>query len=45
MKKYEIMYIVYASLDDAARQNLMERLHGIITRHEGSIDMIVEWGV
>ncbi len=33
MKKYEIMYIVNASLDDAARQNVMERLHGIITSH------------
>ena len=45
MKKYEIMYIVNASLDDAARQNVMERLHGIITSHEGSIDKIDEWGV
>ena len=45
MKKYEIMYIVNASLDDAARQNVMERLHGIITSQEGSIDKIDEWGV
>ena len=45
MKKYEIMYIVNASLDDAARQNVMERLHGIFTSHEGSIDKIDEWGV
>ena len=45
MKKYEIMYIVNASLDDAARQKVMERLHGIITSHEGSIDKIDEWGV
>ena len=42
MKKYEIMYIVNASLDDAARQNVMERLHGIITSQEGSIDKIDE---
>ena len=45
MKKYEIMYIVNASLDDAARQNVMERLPGIIPSHEGSIDKIDEWGV
>ena len=45
MKKYEIMYIVNASLDDAGRQNLMERLHKIITDHEGSIDKVDEWGV
>lgn len=45
MKKYEIMYIVNASLDDAARQNLMERLHVIITNNGGSIDKVDEWGV
>ena len=45
MKKYEIMYIVNASLDDAARQTVLERLPGIITSHEGSIDKIDEWGV
>ncbi len=45
MKKYEIMYIVNASLDDANRQSLMDRLHAIITDHKGSIDKIDEWGV
>ncbi len=45
MKKYEIMYIVNASLDDAARQSLMERLHAVITNHDGSIDKVDEWGV
>lgn len=45
MKKYEIMYIVNASLDDAARKNVMDKLHAIITDHEGSIDKIDEWGV
>ena len=40
MKKYEIMYIVNASLDDAARKNVMDKLHAIITDHEGSIDKI-----
>lgn len=29
MKKYEIMYIVNASLDDAARKNVMDKLHAI----------------
>ena len=45
MKKYEIMYIVNASLDDANRQSLMDRLQAIITDHKGSIDKIDEWGV
>lgn len=45
MKKYEIMYIVNASLEDGARQKLMDGLHKIITDHEGTIDKIDDWGV
>lgn len=45
MKKYEIMYIVNASLDDAARQTVMDGLTKIITDHQGSIDKVDEWGV
>lgn len=45
MKKYEIMYIVNASLDDAARQSVMDGMHKIITDHSGSIDKVEEWGV
>ena len=45
MKKYEIVYIVNASLDDAARTKVMDGLHKIITDHEGTIDKVDEWGV
>lgn len=45
MKKYEIMYIVNASLDDEARAKVMNGLHKIITDHEGAIEKIDEWGV
>ena len=45
MKKYESMYIVNASLDDAARAKVMEDMHKIITDHSGSIDKVDEWGV
>lgn len=45
MKKYEIMYIVNASLEDAARQSVMDGLHKIITDHDGSIDKIDDIGV
>ena len=31
MKKYEIMYIVNASLDDAAFKTVSDRLHATIT--------------
>lgn len=45
MKKYEIMYIVNASIDDAAREKVMNGLHKIITDHEGTIEKVEEWGV
>ena len=45
MKKYEIKYIVNASLDDEARAKVMDGLHRIINDHEGSIDKVDEWGV
>lgn len=45
MKKYEIMYIVNASLEDAARKEVMDGLHKIITDHEGKIEKVDEWGV
>ena len=37
MKKYEVMYIVNASLDDAARQQVIDGLHAIITDNGGKI--------
>lgn len=45
MKKYEIMYIVNASLEEAARTKVMDGLHKIITDHDGSIDKVDDWGV
>ncbi len=45
MKKYEIMYIVNASLEGAARQEVMDSMHKIITDHNGTVDKVDEWGV
>lgn len=45
MKKYEIMYIVNASLEEAARKEVMDNLHKILTDRDGSIDKIDEMGV
>lgn len=45
MKKYEIMYIVNASLDDAAFKTVSDRLHATITENGGSIDNVDDWGV
>ena len=45
MRKYEIMYILNASLEEAARQQLIESLHGIITSEGGTLDKVDEWGI
>lgn len=45
MRKYEIMYILNASLEEAARQEVIETLHNIITSEGGVIEKIDEWGV
>ncbi len=45
MRKYEVMYIVNASLEDAKRQEVIESTHGIITDNGGKIVKVDEWGV
>ena len=45
MKKYEIMYILKANLEDAKRQEVMDGLHAIITSNDGTIENVNEWGL
>ena len=45
MKQYETMYIMKSNLDDAARAELAEQMHGIITEHGGTIDNVDDWGM
>ena len=45
MKKYEIMYILKSSLDDAARKAQIEKMHGILTNNGAKITNVNEWGV
>ena len=45
MRKYEVMYIVNAALEDAKRQEVMDTMHAIITDNGGSIENVDEWGV
>lgn len=45
MRKYEVMYIVNASLEDAKRQEVIENMHGIITNGGGKIVNVDDWGV
>ena len=45
MKQYETMYIIKSSLDEAARNAVIEEMHGIITSHGGTIDNVDDWGL
>lgn len=45
MGKYEIMYILSANLDDAARAAEIEKLHGILKDQKFEIKNVNEWGV
>ena len=45
MKQYETMYIVKSSLEENARQELILKMHAIITEHGGTIDKVDEWGM
>ena len=45
MRKYEVMYILNASMDDAARQAEMDSIHAIITTNGGNIVKTDVWGV
>jgi len=45
MRNYEIMYIVKASLEEAARQELVTSLHALLTVEGGSVKHVDEWGL
>lgn len=45
MRKYEVMYILNASLEDAVRQSEIESIHEIITSNGGTIVNVDDWGI
>ncbi len=45
MKKYEIMYILNANLDEEARKAEIEKLHGILQGKKAKILDVKEWGL
>ena len=45
MKKYDIMYIVNASLDEDQFQQVTDRLNNTITENGGTIDSFDDWGI
>jgi len=45
MKKYEIMYILKADLEEAARKDEISKLHAILTEKGAEIRDVKEWGL
>lgn len=45
MGKYEIMYILNATLEEGARKEEIEKLHGVLTAQKAQIRDVKEWGV
>lgn len=45
MGKYEIMYILSAELDDAARKAEIEKLHALLAEQKLAVKNVNEWGV
>ncbi|MBR1901094.1 MAG: 30S ribosomal protein S6 [Lachnospiraceae bacterium] len=44
MNKYELCVVVSAKLEDEARAELVERIKDMISRHEGNVTDVDEWG-
>lgn len=45
MKKYEIMYILKANLEDAQRKEVIEKLHSLLTNEGTKVTNVNEWGL
>ena len=45
MKKYEIMYIINASVEDEKRAALIETINKIVTDNGGNVTKTDEWGM
>ncbi len=47
MRKYEMMYILNSSLEEAVRQQTIDQLNAIITDGKGTVDNVDEehWGM
>ena len=45
MNKYEVLYILNASLDDAAKDEIIERFKGVVTNAGGEVAGVDKWGV
>ncbi|MFR1565164.1 MAG: 30S ribosomal protein S6 [Christensenellales bacterium] len=45
MNKYEVLYILDAKLDDAAKDALCDKFKGVVEAAGGSVENVDKWGV
>lgn len=44
MRKYEILYILQADLEESVIKELIEKVNGLVTQNGGEIESVKEWG-
>ena len=44
MKAYELLFFVAPSTDEETRANTLNRIQGVITAAQGTVDNVDEWG-
>ena len=44
MSKYELCLVVNAKIEDEAREAVVEKAKGYITRYEGTVTEVEAWG-
>ena len=45
MKKYEMLYILEASLSDEAKESIIKKLEALVTENGGVVESTDRWGV
>ena len=45
MNKYEVLYILDAKIDDAAKDALIEKFKGVVESAGGVVENVDKWGV
>lgn len=45
MNKYEVLYIINASLDDSAKDAIIEKFSNLVTVSGGAVESVDKWGV
>lgn len=45
MNKYEVLYILAGSLDDAAKEAQVEKYSALVTANGGEVEAVDKWGM